>query len=146
MVLVEIADLIPLAIARVTHVVILHEREGRRCLSITLEGFEGHNLQRGLQGSSSPRPLTHQLLGSMFQALDCELEEVRIERWKRETFYATIQLRKGCDVIVLDSRPGDALSLAVLAAKPIYVAEEVFAEAGRPYPQEAIRWRTQRVR
>lgn len=141
MIAVEIADLIPLSLEPAAYVVLLLDRQQDRCLAITMGGFEGQSLERGLNGSSAPRPLTHQLMAHMLQVLGAELEEVCIVRWEGATYYATAQIRQGEDVKVLDCRPSDALNLAVLAGRPIYVSEEVFAQGGRPYPEEGARWR-----
>lgn len=143
MIRVEIADLIPLSIEPAAYVVLLLDRAGDRCLSITMGGFEGQSLERGLNGSMATRPMTHQLMATALQVLGATLEEVAVVRWEGATYYATAKIRQGAEAKSLDCRPSDALNLAVLAGSPVYVVNEVLAQCGRPYPEETARWRAQ---
>ena len=140
--LVEIAELINLGKIPAAYVVILRERNGDRCLPVTLGAFEGLYLEHGLCGSSAPRPLMHELMVAMLRTVHCELKAVHIHGWQ-SIFFAVAQLRRGIEELAFECRPGDALALAALADTPVYVSETLLAQEGRPYPQEAMRWRAQ---
>ena len=78
----------------------------------------------------SPRPLTHDLIVAAVDALGGELQDVVISELKEHTYYAVIRVLKGGEVIEIDSRPSDAIAVAVTCDPnlPIYVSEEVLAD------------------
>jgi hypothetical protein len=85
------------------------------------------------------RPLTMDLMATLLQATGSKLEEVRIEALRENTYYAVIRLRIGKKLREIDARPSDALALALRTGSPIFIAEEVLAEAG--VDAEWIRYR-----
>lgn len=82
-----------------------------------------------LEGAEPPRPLTHDLMKGMLEALDSYVERVEITRVEEGTFYAAITLRGEERTRVVDARPSDSIALAIRMGAPIYVAEEVFESA-----------------
>jgi len=133
---VEIADVVEQADKN--HVVYLLDRENKRCVLVTIGAFEGWVLVTGLRGLSVPRPMTAQFAASILEAVGAELEEVRIEKLENDIFYAVARVRRGDAVKELDSRPSDAMAVAVLKDSPIYVADEVFEKVRRKLTDEEM--------
>ena len=82
-----------------------------------------------LEGTEPPRPLTHDLMKSMLEALDSYVERVDITRMEEGTFFAAVTLRSEDRTRIIDARPSDSIALAIRMGAPIYVAEEVFDAA-----------------
>lgn len=82
-----------------------------------------------LEGAEPPRPLTHDLMKGMLEALDSYVERVDITRVEEGTFYAAITLRAEERTRIIDARPSDSIALAIRMGAPIFVAEEVFEAA-----------------
>jgi hypothetical protein len=76
----------------------------------------------------SPRPLTHDLLANVIENLGGELQDVFVSDLRDHTYYAKLRIRQEGELIEVDSRPSDAIALAVAARVPIYVSEEVIEE------------------
>ena len=115
------------------HVVVLQDEAGQRALPIWVGHFEGQSIAIGLSEFSpyaTTRPMTFNFFASLLQALNAQVEEVRIEMLKETTFYAIVKIRRGKTVSEVDARPSDALALAVRTGSPIFVAEDVFKSAG----------------
>ncbi len=83
-----------------------------------------------LQDAKLPRPLTHDLLRSVIDALGASVHSIVVSELKSDTFYAKIVLDVNGGQMEIDSRPSDALALAVRTETPIYVEEEVLDKAG----------------
>lgn len=93
---------------------------------------EAQAIDRRLRGMPIDRPQTHDLLASVFTALDADLERITITNLSDNTFFAELTVRKSDgEVIQIDSRPSDAIALGVASDTPIYVAEEVIDSATR---------------
>jgi uncharacterized protein len=92
--------------------------------------LEAHSILIGLGGVPMPRPLTHDLFISMMNSMSVALERIEITELKEGTFYAKLHLRQNNKKLVVDSRPSDALGLAVRVKCPIYIAEPIVNEAG----------------
>ena len=118
------------------HVIVLMDEEGRRLLPIWIGQSEGQAIAIGLREFQVPRPLTHSLMGSLLKAAGAELEEVRVEELKDDTYYAVAKIRVGDIVREVDARPSDAIALAVQTGSPIYAAEEVMKRAGKEIPED----------
>lgn len=116
-------------------VVLLADAEERRWLPIWIGPFEAHAISTSLQGRDFPRPLTHDLLLMVIAGLQGELREVRITRLDEGTFYAALYLDTPNGPLEVDSRPSDALALAVRTNVEVYVAEEVLARAEIQTPE-----------
>lgn len=83
-----------------------------------------------LEGAEPPRPLTHDLIKGMLEALDSYVERVEITRVEEGTFFAAITLRAEERTRIIDARPSDSIALAIRMGAPIFVAEEVLDAAG----------------
>lgn len=108
------------------YALILKEVNGLRRLPIIIGAFEAQSIALEMEGIKPPRPLTHDLLKNVMDSLGSTLTDVYINELKDGTFYAKLIL----DSQEVDSRPSDAIALAVRYGAPIYVAEKVMDEAG----------------
>ena len=108
------------------YALILKEVNGLRRLPIIIGAFEAQSIALEMEGIKPPRPLTHDLLKNVMDSLGASLNDVFINELKDGTFYAKLSL----DSQEVDSRPSDAIALAVRYGVPIYVADSVMDEAG----------------
>ncbi len=113
------------------HIVELREVDGERVFPIVIGLTEAAAIERRLMGQLPPRPLTHELLASVIEGLGADLEKILICDLKKSTFYARLYLRRGDEVVDIDSRPSDAIALGVAHEIPIFVEEQVLEEACR---------------
>jgi bifunctional DNase/RNase len=109
------------------YALILKEVNGERRLPIIIGAFEAQAIALQLEGVRAPRPMTHDLLKNVIEALDSNLVEVCIHDLRDGTFYAYLLLDDGH--VEVDARPSDAIALALRCGAPIYVSEEVMEEA-----------------
>jgi uncharacterized protein len=109
-------------------VIYLKEVDGERQFPILIGIFEATSIDRRVK-SSTPvaRPLTHDLIVNVARALGAEVESVVISDLEEHTYFATLRLRRGTDLIEIDSRPSDAIAIAVTFQPPlpILVSEDV---------------------
>ena len=110
-------------------VIMLKEVEGDRSFPIVIGIFEATSIDRRVKGLPTPRPLTHDLVVSVIDNLGGELRDVYISELRDHTYYAKLRIRQDGEMVEVDSRPSDAIALAVTAKVPIYVAEDVLNEA-----------------
>ncbi|MBI4640366.1 MAG: bifunctional nuclease family protein, partial [Candidatus Tectomicrobia bacterium] len=110
-------------------VAILQDMKGTLFLPIWIGLPEATALARGIGDIQSVRPMTHDLIVTILERMEARVSRVIISDIKESTFYATIVLRSEKSEIQIDSRPSDALVLALKAKVPIYVTENVIAEA-----------------
>jgi uncharacterized protein len=108
-------------------IIFLEETAGKRLLPIWIGITEGQAIAIRFSGIVLPRPLTHDLLLATVKALGYSVEKVVICDIKENTFYARIHIQKGSSSLTLDSRPSDAIAVAVRAGCTILVEEKVFA-------------------
>lgn len=108
------------------YALILKEVNGLRRLPIIIGAFEAQSIALEMEGIKPPRPLTHDLLKNVMDSLGASLNYVFINELRDGTFYAKLSL----DSQEVDSRPSDAIALAVRYGVPIYVADKVMEEAG----------------
>jgi len=113
------------------HIIVLKEKEGKRKFPIIIGLFEVFAIHRFINKEPPPRPMTHELLGNILGELDIELERVTVTELRNMTFYARILFRRDGEVFDVDSRPSDAIALAVLKGAPIFVEESVLDQAAR---------------
>jgi bifunctional DNase/RNase len=93
---------------------------------------EAQAIDRRLKGIEIDRPQTHDLLASIIQKMDGELERISITHLDEHTFFAELSIRTaGSEIIKIDSRPSDAIAIGIAADTPIYVAEDVITAATR---------------
>jgi len=109
------------------YALILRETAGARRIPIIIGGFEAQAIALEIEGIKPPRPLTHDLIKTLIEALSGSITEVNIQDLKDGTFYASLTLSDGQEI---DSRPSDAIALAIRFGVSIFVAEHVMAEAG----------------
>jgi bifunctional DNase/RNase len=112
------------------YALVLGEVEGNRRLPIIIGAFEAQAIALELEKIQPPRPMTHDLLRDTFEELEVEVTEVVIDELREGTFFAKVRYRHDGDEHQLDSRPSDAVALAVRVDAPIYVAPMVLDEAG----------------
>lgn len=111
-------------------VIALREVEGERQFPIVIGMFEAFAIDRIVKGRVSERPLTHDLLASVIGALGGRVTRVAIDDLRDETYYAKVVVRRGDqEEVLVDARPSDAITLALKAQVPIYVAERVMNAA-----------------
>jgi bifunctional DNase/RNase len=118
-------------------IVVLREENGERYLPIWIGPFEADAITIQLQGIEVARPMTHDLLKQLIETLDGEVSHVIISDLQSDTFYAKIVLNINGDTLEVDSRPSDAVALAVRVDAPIYVDEDVMDRAGME-PEEEL--------
>ncbi|MBI2328778.1 MAG: bifunctional nuclease family protein [Chloroflexi bacterium] len=123
-------DSIRVSLMNYQRVVILREKMADRYLPIWIGPSEADAIAVKLQGGSVPRPLTHDLLQSVINALGASVHSIIVNELKNDTFYAKINLNVNGGQMEIDSRPSDALALAVRVEVPIYVEESVLDKAG----------------
>ena len=111
------------------YALILREAEGARRLPIIIGAFEAQAIALEIEGIKPPRPMTHDLMKNVVDTLGYTVTEVTITELKEGTFYARLSIDTAVGDEV-DSRPSDAIALAVRYNIPIYVNEEVLEEAG----------------
>lgn len=131
------AVLIPMALTRIViseindqQVIFLREVEGDRSFPILIGLFEATSIDRRVRGEIPPRPLTHDLLKHAIEELGGEVQDVVINKLEEHTYFAAIRVRRDGELTEIDSRPSDAIALAVHYEPylPIYVDDSVLAQ------------------
>jgi bifunctional DNase/RNase len=120
-----VIDSVKVSLVSQYRLVVLKERFGERYLPIWIGPFEADAITYQLQGHEVPRPLTHDLLKKVIQTMGAELKHVVVTDLRNETFYANLVLSVNGRQLEVDSRPSDAIALAVRANAKIYVADDV---------------------
>jgi bifunctional DNase/RNase len=110
-------------------IVILKDPEERRALPIWVGIFEANAIALELEKVSTPRPMTHDLLKNILEGLGITVQQIIVNDLKENTFYATIELNYNGSVVSIDSRPSDAIALALRVNAPIFVSENVVTQA-----------------
>ena len=138
--MIEVAiDSIRVSLMSQHRIVVLKEKEGDLYLPIWIGPFEADAITLQLQGMEAPRPLTHDLLKNVLETLGGEVQYVVINGLEKNTYYARITLELDDETLEIDSRPSDAIALAVRVNAPIYVADEVMELAGmEPEPEMSL--------
>ncbi|MBI2858630.1 MAG: bifunctional nuclease family protein [Chloroflexi bacterium] len=123
-------DSIRVSMMNYQRVVILKESSADRYLPIWIGPAEADAIAVQLQGVSVPRPLTHDLLQSVIGQLGARIDHILVNDLRNDTFFAKITLVVDGNDMEIDSRPSDAIALAVRAKAPIYADESVLDKAG----------------
>lgn len=110
-------------------IVVLRDAQGRRLLPIWVGVFEANAIALQMENVQTPRPMTHDLIKNILEGLDAVVERVVVCALKDNTFYATIALRLAGSTRLVDSRPSDAIALALRMGAPIFVDEAVIQSA-----------------
>lgn len=109
-------------------VIVLREVDGERSFPIVIGIFEATSIDRRVKNMPAPRPLTHDLVANVIEQLGGDIQDVIISDLQDHTYFAKLRIRQEGELIEIDSRPSDAIALAVTAKVPIYVSEEVLSE------------------
>jgi uncharacterized protein len=117
-------------------IVLLKTADGNKFLPIWIGHPEAAAILMKLQGASTPRPMTHDLVTDMLGQLDAQVVRITVTELKENTFYASITVQQNGSEIEIDSRPSDAIALAVRADAPIFAAEEVIEESAIEFEGE----------
>lgn len=115
--------------------IVLKEVDGERRLPILIGSAEAFAIDRRLKGIPAARPLTHDLLANVIEAMGGVLERIEITRLEyiaaadSTTFFANLFIKRGGETITIDCRPSDAIALGAASNVPIFVAEDVMEQA-----------------
>jgi len=110
-------------------IIVLQEKNGERKFPVIIGPVEVFAIHRTINKEKLARPLTHELIGNILGALGVSIEKVVVNDLRNQTFYARILLKQDGKSYDVDSRPSDAIALALQANAPIYVEERVLQEA-----------------
>lgn len=131
----EVPHLIRMELSRIIisetndeQVIVLKENDGDRAFPIVIGIWEAVAIDRNIKGKKTPRPMTHDLIENIIGGLDSRLEKVVITDLKDRTFFARLFLKRNGKSVEIDSRPSDAIALAVQMKAPIWVNESVIEE------------------
>ncbi len=115
-------------------VIVLKEADGERAFPIVIGSYEVMAIHRKIQGQRTPRPLTHDLIENVIRGLGGALDRVVVHDLKNGTFYAKLMVKVNGREHEIDSRPSDAIVLAIQMTAPIWVEEKVLEEARTNQP------------
>jgi uncharacterized protein len=118
-------------------IILLRDSTERRQLPIFIGQDQARAIISALENQAPPRPLTHDLFVSMMDEWHLELERIIIHSLQDNTFYAILQMRQGDTLKEIDARPSDAIAIAIRTKSPIWVMEEVVADASMPVDRDA---------
>ena len=110
-------------------IIILRDEEEKRSLPIWVGIFEANAIALELEKIATPRPMTHDLIKNIVESVEAKIEKIVVNDLRENTFFALIHLRLGEEEITVDSRPSDAIALALRAGAPIFVEEDVVRRA-----------------
>jgi len=119
-------------------IVLLKTSEGNKFLPIWIGHPEAAAILMKLQGAATPRPLTHDLMTDVLSQLEARVVKIAVTELRENTFYALITLAVNGDEIEIDSRPSDAIALAVRAGAPIFAADSVIEESAIEFENEDV--------
>jgi bifunctional DNase/RNase len=119
-------------------IVLLKTTDGNKFLPIWIGHPEAAAILMKLQGASTPRPMTHDLLADVFEQLDAEVVRITVTELRENTFYASITVQQNGSEIEIDSRPSDAIAIAVRSDAPIFAAERVIEESAIEFEGEEV--------
>ena len=125
-----IIDSIRVSLTNQDRITVLKEKDAERYLPIWMGIPETDSITIALQGVAIARPLTHDLLISVMNALDIRLESVEVTNLENDTFYASLVLDQNGVRKIIDSRPSDAIALAIRAKAPVFVDEDILNAVG----------------
>jgi uncharacterized protein len=119
-------------------IVLLKTADGNRYLPIWIGQPEAAAILMKLQGAATPRPMTHDLVTDMLEQLDAQVVRITVTELRDNTFYASITVAMNGSEIEVDSRPSDAIALAVRAEAPIFAADRVIEESAIEFEGEEV--------
>lgn len=119
-------------------IVLLKTAEGNKFLPIWIGHPEAAAILMKLQGAATPRPMTHDLVTAMLGELDARVTKITVTELRENTFHASITIQQDGTEIEVDSRPSDAIALAVRAEAPIYADDRVIEESAIEFEGEEV--------
>ena len=119
-------------------IVLLKTADGNKFLPIWIGHPEAAAILMKLQGASTPRPMTHDLLSDMLEQLEAQVVRITVTELRENTFYAQITVQQDGREIEVDSRPSDAIALAIRAEAPIFAADRVIEESAIEFEGEDV--------
>jgi uncharacterized protein len=117
---------------------VLKTVDGNKFLPIWIGHPEAAAILMKLQGASTPRPMTHDLLSDVLDQIDAKCEKVSVTELRDNTFFASITISMNGSEMEIDSRPSDALALAVRTSAPIFAADDVIEESAIEFEGEEV--------
>ena len=119
-------------------IVLLKTTEGNKFLPIWIGHPEAAAILMKLQGATTPRPMTHDLVADILAQLDAHVVRITVTELRESTFYAQITVQQDGTEIEVDSRPSDAIALAIRAEAPIFAADRVIEESAIEFEGEDV--------
>jgi len=119
-------------------IVLLKTAEGNKFLPIWIGHPEAAAILMKLQSASTPRPMTHDLVTDMLDQLGAQVIRITVTELRENTFYAQITVQQDGSEVDIDSRPSDAIALAIRADAPIYAADDVIEESAIEFEGDEI--------
>jgi len=113
-----------------TPILLLRERDGNRYLPIWIGTPEATAIALALEGIETSRPLTHDLMKTLLDALGADIERVDVTSLSEGTFFAELVIEAEGEELTISSRPSDAIALATRAGAPVFATKELLDEAG----------------
>ncbi len=117
-------------------VVVLKDEATGKTLPIWVGLFEANAITMGIEHTWTPRPMTHDLLKNIIEGMNAVVRAITVNDLRSNTFYAIISLDVAGKTVKIDSRPSDAIALALRTQAPIFVEEKVLESAGHSEPKE----------
>ena len=119
-------------------IVLLKTAEGNKFLPIWIGHPEAAAILMKLQSASTPRPMTHDLVTDMLEQLGAQVIRITVTELRENTFYAQITVQQDGSEVEIDSRPSDAIALAIRAEAPIFAADDVIEESAIEFEGDEI--------
>ena len=119
-------------------IVLLKTVDGNRFLPIWIGHPEAAAILMKLQGASTPRPMTHDLLTEILSELDARITRITVTELRENTFYAQVTVQRDGTEVEVDSRPSDAIALAIRAEAPIFAADQVIEESAIEFEGDEV--------
>ena len=119
-------------------IVLLKTVDSNKFLPIWIGHPEAAAILMKLQGASTPRPMTHDLLSDVLDQMEAKCEKVSVTELRDNTFFASITISMNGSEMEIDSRPSDALALAVRTSAPIFAADDVIEESAIEFEGEEV--------
>lgn len=116
-------------------IVVLKDEATGRTLPIWVGLFEANAITMGIEHTWTPRPMTHDLIKNIIEGMNASVQRITVNDLRANTFYAIISLEADGRSMEIDSRPSDAIALALRVKAPIFVAEKVLDSAGHAEPK-----------
>lgn len=110
-------------------IVVLNDLSGEVVLPIWVGLFEANAIALEIEKSTTPRPMTHDLLRNVIHGLNAQVVRVVVAALREDTFHATIWMEQGSEPVAVDARPSDAIALALRSDCPIFVSRELLEQA-----------------